>query len=373
MLAGLGDYGSDSDSDSETLQNPPSQTEKKLNLPPPQSKPKRPKKIAIALPALAKDDLDDEKPPPKKPRLESGAGSSSLMSMLPAPKVKHPVVQPERVLGGGKGPGLVFKTAPSSNPIPPQAIVGDDEDVAESLDTSHDTTTDTNPPSTSLPMIPTNLSKRKANISVEDTVRHKAVRTVAAPSVDFFGLGTSTTSKSSAADLPTKPSTTSKISVSSAPKVVEFKPPTPTPEDPYPGYYLLPSGAWAAHDPEYYNTFLKKWKKEYDAHVRALEKGTAKGFEGSEDSEEVNAMKEMEKARIEIQERESRKAVTKDAAGEPAKPRMNIDPAKQSGRARSRHQLSSLLTEAYTNREVLEDKIAEGRRNRKEAGNKYGF
>jgi proline-rich protein PRCC len=31
-----------------------------------------------------------------------------------------------------------------------------------------------------------------------------------------------------------------------------------------------------------------------------------------------------------------------------------------------------LLNEAYENREALEEKIAEGRRNRKEAGNKYG-
>ena len=42
------------------------------------------------------------------------------------------------------------------------------------------------------------------------------------------------------------------------------------------------------------------------------------------------------------------------------------------GRARSRHQLSTLLTEAYSNREELEEKLAQGRRNRKEAGNKYG-
>jgi hypothetical protein len=31
-----------------------------------------------------------------------------------------------------------------------------------------------------------------------------------------------------------------------------------------------------------------------------------------------------------------------------------------------------MLKEAYDNREALEEKIAEGRRNRKEAGNKYG-
>jgi hypothetical protein len=31
-----------------------------------------------------------------------------------------------------------------------------------------------------------------------------------------------------------------------------------------------------------------------------------------------------------------------------------------------------MLHQAYANREALEEKIAEGRRNRKEAGNKYG-
>ena len=42
------------------------------------------------------------------------------------------------------------------------------------------------------------------------------------------------------------------------------------------------------------------------------------------------------------------------------------------GRAKTRHQLSTLLTDAYQNREALEEKIAMARRNRKEAGNKYG-
>jgi len=32
-----------------------------------------------------------------------------------------------------------------------------------------------------------------------------------------------------------------------------------------------------------------------------------------------------------------------------------------------------MLADAYANRETLEEKIAEGRRNRKEAGNKYGM
>ena len=46
------------------------------------------------------------------------------------------------------------------------------------------------------------------------------------------------------------------MSISSAPTVADFIPPQPTPNDPYPGYYQLPSGDWAAHDPEYYHSFF---------------------------------------------------------------------------------------------------------------------
>ena len=155
---------------------------------------------------------------------------------------------------------------------------------------------------------------------------------------------------------------------------------------------MLPSGSWAAYDPGYYKKFYDKWKREYDAHVRALEKGIEKGFEAveKEGAQEVNAAEEMERAKVEIQEREERKALTAAAGAAPAAPKMNIkvkgcpssivlqvssclfQGAGLSGRARTRHQLSSLLTEAYQNREALEEKIAQGRRNRKEAGHKYG-
>jgi len=109
--------------------------------------------------------------------------------------------------------------------------------------------------------------------------------------------------------------------------------------------------------------------------VRALEKGQVKGFEGFEEdqAEEVDAQAEMERAKKDIQEREERKKLTHGAEGAPAAPKMNIKGAALGGRARSRHQLSTLLTEAYTNRETLEEKLAQGRRNRKEAGMKYGF
>ena len=117
-----------------------------------------------------------------------------------------------------------------------------------------------------------------------------------------------------------------------------------------------------------------------------------KGFENADadDTQEINALHEMEKAKKEIQDREEKKALTQGAGGEPEAPRMNVkvwsprlslsgscmlngtQGSKISKGARKRGQLASLLVEAYQNREALEEKIAEGRRNRKEAGNKYG-
>jgi len=81
----------------------------------------------------------------------------------------------------------------------------------------------------------------------------------------------------------------------------------------------------------------------------------------------------MEKAKKEIQEREEKKAVTRGAGGGPVAPKMNINASKMNRVANSRHQLSTLLKQAYENREALEEQIAQGKRNRKEAGNKYGF
>jgi hypothetical protein len=166
---------------------------------------------------------------------------------------------------------------------------------------------------------------------------------------------------------------TSLPSISSAPKIEEFAPPEPTPQDEYPGYYRLPSGTWAAYEPEYYQKYRQKWQADYDEYVRDLEKGKIKGFEDlvEEDATGVNAMDEMAKAQEEIQVKEERKALTQ-SKDDAAAPRMNIKGAALSGRAKSRGQLATLLTEAYQNRDAYEERIAQGRRNRKEAGNKYG-
>lgn len=58
------------------------------------------------------------------------------------------------------------------------------------------------------------------------------------------------------------------MSISSAPAVADFVPPEPTPNDPYPGYYQLPSGDWAAHDPEYYHSFFPTAESAEEAEER---------------------------------------------------------------------------------------------------------
>ena len=128
------------------------------------------------------------------------------------------------------------------------------------------------------------------------------------------------------------------------------------------------------HDPEYYKTYTDRWAKEYEQQIRAYEKGLQRGFEGAEGdgSIDLHADEQLDAAR---KEREEKKQLTKNAALETERkmPNMTINPQKIGGLARTRHQLSSLLTEAYMNREALEEKIAQAKRNRKEAGNKYGM
>ncbi|VDB82948.1 unnamed protein product [Peniophora sp. CBMAI 1063] len=371
----LVDYGSDSD---DAGSPPPAPT------PAPAPKKKAPKKIIAIEPS--KKDLPDpeEERPAKRARIDNGkgAGTSSLFSMLPAPKVANPVKAPkqeERVLGGGGKPGLVFNTARSAPSVvaPAPVEAADEDDEAEESGTSVVEKKAEKPAAASGLFMPTNVRRGKANVSLDEfTVRQapKPASTAkpapsAAPAVDFFGLDASTSSAATSR-LPSLPK------VSSAPKVEEYVPPEPQPTDPYPGYYQLPSGEWAAYETAYYSAFLKRWQAEYDAHVRDLEKNPMKGFEGYDESAaEVNAAAEMERAREEIKEREDRKALTMgDVTGaEPKKPNMNIGGAKLGKGARTRHQLTTLLADAYSNREALEAKIAEGKRNRKEAGNKYGF
>ena len=327
-MLGVDDYGSDSDGDNGT----PSTSLAKPRLPSLPAPKRTVKKITIGLPVLANereehDDLEDVRPQSKRPRLESGAGSSSLVSMLPAPKQKTlGLPPPERVLGGGRGKSFVFETSrtahvPGEKPLP-----------------AH----------TQPNFLPPSVQQKRPNISLDECDPKPQEAIVSdkpdALAVDFFSLSaflmylswtvlTSCLTGNVASSNVTRraPSGSSSVpssisGLSSAPVISTFEPPEPSETDEYPGYYQLPSGTWAAHDPTYYAKFAAKWRKDYDAQVRALEKGAAKGFEGFDSTrvEEVDAMKEMEKAKVELRIREERKAITQGAGAGSAKPKMNI-------------------------------------------------
>lgn len=397
-MLGIEDYGSDVESDGEdkpqasmsaspppnavpsssTSQAPkhssstfclpsPKNSSQSLKLPPPSNgsearvssarpsitKPKQTKKILLNLP-LPEINNEEDEPAAKRPRITTsggrGAHTSSLLGMLPAPKQPLPVKEKkaERVLGGGGGSGLVFRAAKSADPKVANEQSRDAEEEKEDM----------------------------ANDSPSRVSGAPAGRKAAA--VDFFSLGSSSTSiKPTPPTLSNPPSMASSApTTSAAPSIPTFRPPSPTLDDPYPGYYQLPSGAYAPYDTDYYASYARKWKADYDKQIRALE--SSQYTPQTEDMQDVDMASEMEKARREIKMIEERKSLTagksaKNTDGEPEMPKMNIKGATLGGVARTRHQLTTLLTDAYLNRDALEEKIAQARRNRKEAGNKYGF
>ena len=163
-----------------------------LALPAPKVK-KAPKKIAIDLPALPKDDSSnqdtDEARPAKKPRTETrGAGSSALFSRLPAPKLAAPVkAAPERVLGGGNGPGLTFNNTQSQKTRDTFGTPSNDDSQSNLYMTE-------NEQSVSLPFTPVSVIKGKANVSLEGSSSKGTASTLdSSPRavVDLFSLGTS--------------------------------------------------------------------------------------------------------------------------------------------------------------------------------------
>lgn len=160
------------------------------SLPLPAPKPKKTKKIAIDLPALTKDVSseydEDEARPAKRSRTETrGVGSSTLFSMLPAPKSVAPVKEaPERILGSGKGPGLVFhEPRPRRTKDTPDITSNDDINAVEQeAEDVH------------LPFIPVSVKKGKANISLEESsekVTHKTRDPSSPTTVDLFSLSSS--------------------------------------------------------------------------------------------------------------------------------------------------------------------------------------
>lgn len=164
-MLGLDDYGSDSDTDqrnSPRLVSQGSRSAKKTQRPP--------KKIAIPIPAI-KVSPDDEDERPVK-RQKTGAGASSLISILPNPK------QTNLPAGGAKGSALEFRTRTSV----------EDEKI------SPVTTDDIPEHFTSTLFRPSSLAKGKKNVSIEEPgINHLGKppmqTALPIPSVDFFRLG----------------------------------------------------------------------------------------------------------------------------------------------------------------------------------------
>ncbi|KAJ9111462.1 hypothetical protein QFC19_001231 [Naganishia cerealis] len=205
------DYDSDGD-EGDDARTSPARPPPALGLPPPKNK-KRPLKIGFDHPLLSAPrpaaqpdgdertakkqrtaDADDGAPPPPEmgKGKGKGKGKSTLLDMLPPPKRALP---------------------PSSRAPPPSSRA-------------------VQPPPTTEP--PSPPPEEPAQLDLFG---------LAAPSVTV-PLQTTT---AAAAAAPT---------ISSAPAITEYTPPIPTAQDPYPGYYPLPSGGWAAYDPTYYAQFF---------------------------------------------------------------------------------------------------------------------
>lgn len=193
-MLGLDDYGSDSDTSPPGSPKAPAKVVKPVSHIPKKPQ-KAPKKFSIALPApkevnAGEDEREDDRPAKKR---KTGAGVSSLLSMLPTPKSSNPLPTPQRVLGSGAGPGLKFRTQTSNEVF-----------VAPKIDMEKEEfTTELIPPEPSDPISatlfrPTSVAKGRKNISVEE---HNINQTTAkpssapakpvssAPAIDFFSLG----------------------------------------------------------------------------------------------------------------------------------------------------------------------------------------
>ncbi|EGG10915.1 uncharacterized protein MELLADRAFT_115328 [Melampsora larici-populina 98AG31] len=372
----LVDYGSDSDSNSSqkdpipsssTLQAQPNPTisiPSNLRLPPP--KRNKPTKARILLEPLLPRTTDHETEPTnlkrsesgnldredlnesKKPKLESLAKKKSgLAALLPPPKNPNPIP---------KGRLNIIKPATSSSKLA----------APSSTQPAQNDQTSTPEP----PLILTDSSQLSNP--------NQSSSSSQAEGLNLFGLpSTSTLSKPQSTTNSISPS----ITISSAPQVVEEKPPPPTLNDPYPGYWQRSNGQWCARSLE-----EPEWKTFYETHYQSnntLDQQTSskevpKDFfkqsngqlGGLGGMEEFNAGKVAQlawenKPKIIDPREEARKEQAEKAAGKPAK--------QISSRARGRHQLSSLLTEAQANRAELEDRISRGKFNRKAGGAKYGF
>jgi len=273
--------------------------------------------VKITLEAPKRGPEDDEADPPARPakrvKLE-GAGSSSLMSMLPAPSSKAPLPPPKK----GKDS--------ARRGLEPNSVL---DELLRSKNKQGEGSTVMEVNATAF--VPPSLMKGKAKVEEP-----------AEPGLDFFWISKSNRSKipcfmvllnpwfSDAAPVVVetkRPASSSKVTSSSsiritaAPKVEEFIPPDPTPDDPYPGYFKMPNGQWAAYDPEYYYSIARTWTQPATEEKDRSRQRDINAVDGDQ-LQEVSAMDEASRTRAEI---ETRKDLTADVIRSgPKAPNMKV-------------------------------------------------
>jgi proline-rich protein PRCC len=161
-MLGIEDYASDSDA-SEPKESLISGTSNAS------SKTKRaPKKFTIALPSLPATDStensEDERPAKKR---RTGAGTSSLLSMLPTPK-QNSVNKSQVSIGGTKTEILDYELGTQASKDPDALPI---------------------PLSSSLSLMPSSLGKGKGSISVEEKNINQVTQSRHSSATDFFALG----------------------------------------------------------------------------------------------------------------------------------------------------------------------------------------
>ena len=315
-MLSLGGYGSESDSeDKQPVEDVPKPAASEAKQSMGKKKEKGPVKIMLDLSA-ADSSLGQERPKKRVKLSDLSGKKSGLAALLPPPKKVANV-----------------PTAPS--------------------------TTETK---STLPLVPPSVSRAKPSALPADQ--------------DFFALPT-------AESFTSTPTVNSSISISSAPSVKEAPKlnyyatlPTPTPDDPYPGFYCLPTGQWVAKEPE-------EWSEWASVHGFAQEaQSSAQALGQFEDADQdvqsadaINNMQSFDSRDANKQDKNKppaipSKVVPLDAEAEEKK-REQL--AKFQGRARGKNQLSSLLSDAVRRRDELEERIAVARANKRAGGAKCEF
>ncbi|OAV97772.1 hypothetical protein PTTG_25960 [Puccinia triticina 1-1 BBBD Race 1] len=263
--------------------------------------------------------------------------TSGLASLLPPPKRTQPQAQPSSSSSLAFKPKPVAKHAPvEPDPAPP---------VGQLLD-PFGLQPDPTPPVGQL-LNPFGLPPPPASSSAPPTNRAS----------------------------PEAPEPRPSLSVSSAPQVADESPPPPGLLDPYPGYWQKSDGSWCAREAS-----DPVWAAFYATHYAATPAGPA-DRNTSSPSLPKDFFKDAPPSLVAFDAKQAAQSAWENKPKiidprEEARQQQqaNAKPAKHvSTRARGRHQLSALLTDAQANRAELEDRISRGKSNRKAGGAKYGF